>query len=104
MSLALFIGPLKSLKVFLIIESSFLARCSEQTKKRWLAFCSNTSLPMPKTSAIPQTFKQSPADKQRLAKAAKALGESKSLLIRAALNQFLSDLEKQNLLVPAARA
>jgi len=58
----------------------------------------NTPLPMPKTSATPQTFKQSPADKQRLAKAAKALGETKSLVIRAALDQFLSDLEKQNLL------
>ena len=59
---------------------------------------------MPKTSATPQTFKQSPADKQRLAKAAKALGETKSLVIRAALDQFLTDLEKQNLLLPAARA
>jgi len=53
---------------------------------------------MPKTSATPQTFKQSPADKQRLAQAAKALGETKSLVIRSALDQFLSDLEKQNLL------
>ena len=53
---------------------------------------------MPKTSAIPQTFKQSQLDKQRLAQAAKALGETKSLVIRAALDQFLSDLEKQNLL------
>lgn len=59
---------------------------------------------MPKTSATPQTFKQSPADKQRLAQAAKALGETKSLVIRSALDQFLSDLEEQNLLVPAARA
>jgi len=59
---------------------------------------------MPKTSATPQTFKQSPSDKQRLAKAAKALGETKSLVIRAALDQFLTDLEKQNLLLPAARA
>ena len=59
---------------------------------------------MPKTSATPQTFKQSPGDKQRLAQAAKALGETKSLVIRAALDQFLSDLEKQSLLLPAARA
>ena len=58
---------------------------------------------MPKTSATPQTFKQTAADKQRLAKAAKALGESKSLLIRAALDQFLSDLEEQSLVLPAAR-
>lgn len=55
---------------------------------------------MPKTSATPQTFKQSPADKQRLATAAKALGASKSLVIRSALEQFLNDLEKQNLLLP----
>ena len=55
---------------------------------------------MPKTSATPQTFKQTKADKQRLAQAAKALGETKSLVIRAALDQFLSDLEEQKLLLP----
>ena len=81
-----------------------MARWSDQAGKCALAFSSNTQLPMPKTSATPQTFKQSPADKQRLAKAAKALGETKSLVIRSALDQFLTDLEKQNLLLPAARA
>lgn len=49
----------------------------------------------------PQTFRQPADEKQRLASAAKLLGASKSLVIRSALEQFLSDLEKQNLLLPA---
>ena len=52
----------------------------------------------------PQTFRQPEGEMLRLAKAAKSLGASKSLVIRAALDQFLSDLEKQDLLLPAARA
>lgn len=51
---------------------------------------------MEKTTSTPQTFRQAAKDTQRLAKAAKLLGASRSLVIRNALEQFLSDLEKQN--------